>query len=173
MIICMNRFLLCIIGVLLLSGLIGYFTILNATLTRYANELIIVAENLGIIMMLVNGTFVSTRLFKIVLLILGLVVLGFLFKIMHLPGADELLLYPYIVLFSLYFIHFLKKKSKRRIDVLKLVMLMSFLVPPPFIMLRIISEDHREVIVLATHILFWLTFLEFLYTSPKEGLLNS
>jgi hypothetical protein len=79
----MNRFLLGVIALLLILALIGHYTSLNTTLTIYRSELVIVAENVGIIMMLVNGTFISTRLFKVALFILGLIVLGFLFKIMH------------------------------------------------------------------------------------------
>ena len=135
------------------------------------NELVTVAENIGIIMMLVNGTFVSTRLFKIALFIVGLIVFGFLFKIMHMPGADVLLLYPFITLFCLYLVHFINKESKKRVDLLKVAMLISFLVLPPLIMLHIISEENREAIALIGHILFWLTFLDFLYTSRKDGVL--
>jgi len=167
----MNRFLLALIALFLILSLIGYYTSLNITLTIYRNELVSIAENVGIIMMLVNGTFVSTRLFKIALFVLGLIVLGFLFKIMHMPGADELLIYPFIILFCLYVVHFTNKKSKRRVDKLKVAMLISFLVLPPFIMLHVISEEHREVIVLISHGLFWITFLDFLYTSYKEGVL--
>lgn len=72
----MNRFLLLAIGLLLLLGLLGYATTVNETLPMYSGELITVAENLGIIMMLVNGTFISTRLFKVALFFIGLVVSG-------------------------------------------------------------------------------------------------
>jgi hypothetical protein len=167
----MNRFLLIGIGVLLLLGLTGYATTLNQTLKRNSSELITVAKNLGIIMMLVNGTFISTSLFKVALFLIGLAILGFIFKIMHLQGADELLLYPFIILFCLYFVHFIKKNKRRRVDVLKLGTLLSFLVLPPFIMLHILSEDSRELLVLVSHVLFWVTFLDFLYTLGKEGAL--
>jgi hypothetical protein len=167
----MNRFLLFAIALLLLPGLLGYFTTLNATLTTYASELVTVAENLGIIMMLVNGTFIGTRLFKVALFFIGLVVLGFLFKIMHMPGADELLLFPYIIIFCLYFIHFLKKESKTGIDVLKLFMSICFLILPPLVILHLIGESGRDIIVLISHILFWVTFIYFLYTSVKQGVL--
>jgi len=157
-------------ALLLILAFIGY-TSLSDTLTIYKSELVTVAENVGIIMMLVNGTFIDTRLFKIALFIAGLIVLGVLLKILHMPGADELLLYPFILLFCLYLVHFINKKPKRRIDILKVVMLASFLVPPPLMVLHIISGENREVFVLISHTLFRLTFLDFLYTSRKEGVL--
>jgi hypothetical protein len=91
---------------------------------------------------------------------------------MHLPGADEPLLYPFIVLFCLYLIHFIQKKTKQRTDVLKVLMLMSFLLLPPLIMLHLVSEQYREIFLLASHALFWLTFLDFLYLSYKQGVLQ-
>src|SRR3954467_10580633 len=112
----MNRFLLFVIGLFLSLGLIGYATTLNASLSSYAVDLITLSENLGIIMMLVNGTFVRTGIFKVALFFIALSVFGFLFRIMHMPGADQLLLCPFMVLFCLYFIHFLKKKSKTSVD---------------------------------------------------------
>jgi hypothetical protein len=167
----MNKFMLCVIGLLLLLALVGYGTMLSQTFMDYANELLTVAEDLGIIMMLINGTFVATRLFKVALFFVGLAVLGFLFKIMHLPGADEFLLYPFVVLFGLYVIHFFNKRAKARLDVFKVVMMISFLVLPPCIMLHLIPEEYKEVIFLVSHVLFWLTFLDFLYTSRKQGVL--
>jgi hypothetical protein len=161
---------LAVMALLLILASIGY-TSLNNTLTTYRSELVTVAETVGIIMMLVNGTFIGSRLYTIALFVIGLIVLGFLFQIMHLPGADELLLYPYIILFCLYLVHFIYKKPKKRVDILKLVMLISFLVLPPLIMLHMISEENRELIVVTSHILFWLTFLDFLHTSRKEGVL--
>jgi hypothetical protein len=166
----MNRFLLAVMALLLILAFIGY-TSLSDTFTIYRSELVTVAENVGIIMMLVNGTFIDTRLFKIALFIVGLIVLGVILKILHMQGADGLLLYPFILLFCLYLVHFINKKSKRRIDILKVVTLVSFLVLPPLIVLHIISEEIREVFVLISHTLFWLTFLDFLYTSRKEGVL--
>jgi hypothetical protein len=167
----MNKFLLGVIALLFVLGLIGYFTSLNATVTWYADRFITVAENLGIIMMLVNGTFFGSRLFKISLIFFALIILGALFKILHLEGADMLLLYPFLGLFGVYLIHFIQKKIKRRTDFLKVLLLASFLVLPPLIILHLISEEQREILFIVSHVLFAITFLDFLYSSYKEGAL--
>ena len=167
----MNKFLLGIIVLLLLLGLIGYFTTLNASLTVYGDRLITVAENLGMIMMLVNGTFFGSRLFKFSLFLYGLIALGAIFKILHLEGADLLLLYPFLGLFGVYLIHFIQKKVKRRIDILKVLVVASFLVLPPLVILHLISEEHKLILLVVSHVLFGLTFLDFLYSSYKEGVL--
>jgi hypothetical protein len=167
----MNKFLCFAIIFLLLLGIVGQFTSLSPELTMYADGLVTVAEDLGIIMMLINGTFISTRLFKVSLLFIGLAILGFIFKVMHLPGADQLLLYPFIGVWLVYFIHFLLKQDKKALDVLKVLMLLSFMALPPLIMLHIASEESREIFVLINRALFWLTFLYFLYNGYKGKLL--
>lgn len=167
----MNKFLCFAIAFLLLLGFVGQFTSLNLELTMYADDLLTVAEDLCIIMMLINGTFISTRLFKVSLFFIGLVVVGFLFKVMHMPGADQLLLYPFIAVWVVYFIHFLLKKDKDALDVLKVLMLLSFLVLPPLIMLHLASDERREMFVLINRVLFWLTFLYFLYNGYKRKML--
>src|SRR5688500_708020 len=166
-----NRLLLGVMALLLILALIGYCTRLNQTLTFYARQIVALAENVGIIMMLVNGTFIRSRLYKIAQFIVGLVVVGFLFKILHWQGADELLFYPFIILFCLYGVHFINKKPKRRLDVLKVAMTTSFLAITPLVSLYVISEESQDVFFLFNHSLFWLTFLYFLYTSRKQGLL--
>lgn len=126
----MNRVLLYVISVLLVLGLTGHFTSFSAEFTTNAYLFIGIAEKFGIIMMVINGTFINTPLFKIALFSIGLVVLGVAFKILHFAGADELLLYPSLAFFCAYLIHFYRKKSKQRIDVLKVFMLLSLLALP-------------------------------------------
>jgi hypothetical protein len=166
----MNRIILAVMSLLLILAAIGY-TSLNNTLTIHRTEIVTLAEYVGVIMMLINGTFYGTRLFQIGLFFTGLIVVGAIFKILHYSGADELLTYPFIILFGIYIVHFLSKKSKRRVDILKVIMLISFLILPPLTILHTISYETREIMTLISHLLFWLTFLDFLYTSRKEGVL--
>jgi hypothetical protein len=52
-------------------------------------------------------------------------VLGAIFKILHLNGADEIILLGHLTLFIAYFIHFLGKKPKIRLDYLKVMVVAS------------------------------------------------
>ncbi len=167
----MNRILLYVILFLLVLGLIGHFTPLSTEITAHADLFIAIAEKLGIIVMLLNGSFINTSLFRIALFFLGLTALGALFKILHYAGADELLLYSPIALFCVYLLHFYRKKPKQRTDVLKVFMLLGLLILSALLVLHIISAEHREALVIINEVLFWVTFLDFLYTSQKQGVL--
>lgn len=164
----MNRLLIGAVGLFLILGIVGLATPVNGWLTRYAYDLITVAEDIGLIVMLINGTFISTRLYKIALFFFGLMIVGILFRILHLPGGDELSTYPFAVIFCLYAAHFWNKSPKRRVDILKLIMLTGFLLLPPVVILHMISEETRETLQLISNVLFWITFLDFLYTSHRE-----
>jgi hypothetical protein len=158
----MNKFLAVVIALFLLLGLIGLFIRDESILSNYAEVSFVIAENIGIIMMLVNGTFISTQYFKISTGLILIIVLGALMKILHLTGADETLLFPFPVLLLVYLIHFIYKKPKKHLDVLKLLTLTIFLILPPLSILHFIPEKTKETLLLISHIVFWFTFLDFI-----------
>lgn len=168
----MNKFLLLAVGILMLLALIGWKTTLNENLTASAIKYVWVAEAIALIMMLVNGTFVSSVWFKIAAFFLCLTALGILFRIMHYPGGDELSTLPLLAVFILYLVHFSKKAAKRRVDYLKVLMLLGALVLAPIVFLHLVPVLERDSFFLVSHVLLWSTFLDFLYTGKQEGLLT-
>lgn len=166
----MNKFLLGGIVFLLAMALVGYLTPLNASLSAYSYMLLTLAENLGIILMLANGTFVRTRWFKFAIFLCGILVLGFLFRILHLQGGEQLFSFSFIGLFVVYLIHFVQKKSLIRNDILKLATAVGFLIVPSVVMWKVLPENISDVLVVISHVIFWFTFVDFLYS--RRALFN-
>jgi hypothetical protein len=126
---------------------------------------------LAMIMMLHNGTFRNTIFYKIALIFIFSFVLGVVFKIMHLTGADALLLISFPVILVLYFIHFLKKEKKTALDYLKLLTLLFFVSITPLGVAHVISYDVREIMGLIYHLLLWTTFILFIVEGYKKEVL--
>lgn len=166
----MNKFLLIVIATLTVLAIIGWVTPLSTTLTIYADRLFTIAENVGVIMMLVNGTFISTLYFKIAIGLIAIIVLGVLMKILHLPGADQTLLIPFLLLFITYSIHFLKKNPKTYLDLLKVLMLAFFLVLAPLWILHFVSYNAKGILLLVSHFIFWITFVVFIVVGQRQKL---
>jgi hypothetical protein len=138
---------------------------------NYVDGFLIIAENLGLIMMLVNGTFMHTRYFQIAKALVCVIVLGALFKILHYAGADQLLLFPFPILWLLYVIHFISKKTKNFLDILKVIMLLAVLLPQPLVILHMISYETKIVLFIISDILFWITFTYFIVSGYNRKIL--
>jgi hypothetical protein len=167
----LNKFLLFAIIVLLCLALAGVLTHSESVLTAYSGGFLTVATDMAILMLLVNGTFISSRYSKVAFAFILLVIIGIIFKILHLPGADQLLLFSYPALWLVYFIHFLSKKPKTLLDVLKVLTLLFFLIKPLLSSLRLISIESREVLLWINHLFLWSTFLYFMVTKYREKIL--
>lgn len=78
----------------------------------------------GLYLMLLNGSFIQTRWFNLVRLAISLLLIGALFKIMHWPGADILIISSALVLIIAYLSHFFYKPRKMPIDYGKLLIVL-------------------------------------------------
>ena len=157
----MNRFLLISIVVLITLSVVGFFSVEGYTLRDNAWKLLVVAEDVGIIMMLINGTFIRSKYSRAALFFIMLIVVGICFKIMHLPGASEILAFSYISLWLIYFIYFIRKNEKKILDVLKVLTLLVFLTLPPMSILHLFSEEIYDALFITSHIVFIITFAAF------------
>lgn len=164
----MNGFLLTIIILLLIQALIGAFMPVYSCLDRYTDYSVGVATVLALIMMLLNGTFMSTRYVVIVKFGLGVLILGVCFKMLHLTGADQMLSFACLLFFLAYGIHFSKKRPKMLLDYFKFLTMMSFLLSAVLEMFNAVSEEITDVIDLVGFGLFWITFLLFLLIERKR-----
>ena len=167
----MNKFLIAVISILLLLA-VGCFLSLPVSIfdRDYAERFLTIAEVMGIIMMLLNGTFRNTRYFKVAKAVIAVLILGVLFKILHLAGADELLVLPWLLLPLVYMAHFLAKKTKNHLDILKLLTVFTFYTPVPLIFLNMISDEQGNIMFVIGHVVFWLTFVDFLVMGYKQSL---
>jgi hypothetical protein len=164
----MNRFLLGVIALLVLAAFIGSATSVSALLAVYAEKLLIVAEDIALIVMLVNGRFVTTRYFKVALALITMVALGVVMKIMHLPGADEMFLIPFPLLFVLYLVYVLNKPHKMYLDGLKLLTLAFFLLPGPLAWLDAVPDHVIGIVMTVGHFIFWSTFIVFVMKNRER-----
>lgn len=75
----------------------------------------------GIIMLLTNGTFIKTKYFKMLKAALAVLFIGILFKLTHWkPNGNYIISLSFIGIIIVYFLSFLKKPIKKRLDYLKL-----------------------------------------------------
>jgi len=152
-----NRLALIIIAVfLVVSALDSVFLFENNVLSQSFG----LAKIVALIMMVANGTFSDRKYFRFVYLLLGITILGTLFKILHWTGADELLSSGITALVIVYVIHFATKPEKGMLDILKLLTVVSY----AGISLAVLMHRARyswELRLIDTAI-FWSTFIWFL-----------
>jgi hypothetical protein len=80
----MNKFLLIVIGLILSVALVDLLFPSAFNSYRFeSEEMLFVAQVVGLIMILVNGTFMSTRYFRISILASIIIFIGTAMKIMH------------------------------------------------------------------------------------------
>jgi hypothetical protein len=158
----LNKFLIVLIVLILLMALSQMF--IPATLidgASHAIPLIAVAENLAIVLMLINGTFRKSRYFKYVLGVAGLLIVGMIFKILHLQGADELMSLPFLLIPFLYLPHFISKPSKHHLDYLKLISVFFLSLPLPMYTLNVFPDEVRITLVQISRWVLFVTFIDF------------
>ncbi|SHG75622.1 hypothetical protein SAMN04488109_1702 [Chryseolinea serpens] len=106
--------------------------------------------------MLTHGTFVDRRYFFLAYVIGFAAEVGVAFKILHYAGADELLAVSLPAMTVLYFIHFLSKKQKQLLDILK-VLTVSLQFTIAWLVMMHWMESHTWVSLLPEYS-FWITF---------------
>jgi hypothetical protein len=111
-----------------------------------------------------GGALVGTWYFRLILLLAGLLLVGVLFKIQHLPGANNLLWVSFSGIALTYAVRFVRKAHKGQLDVLKLLLV---LVSCGSALLLIMRLAPREVQYLPPCLL-GLTVLDFLYLESRK-----
>jgi len=163
----MNKFLFVLIVFLLALAIFDQISFISTR--EYLSPAISslrLAEIIGTIMMLYNGTFRNSKFYSFALFGFGLIFLSAAFKIMHLSGADELIVISFSAMAIFYSIHFFNKPEKTILDHLKLLLVFTFLSITPLTVLHIIDHDIQRTLHLVEHALFWTTFTLFIY---QEG----
>ncbi len=160
-----DRFLLLVIGAALFITAVGLA--LGETLLAYpaAYQLCSwgpqAAEWSGLALLLRNGTLITTPYFRLVLLFVSLILVGVLFKIEHWAGADLLLISGLAGEAVAYTSWFYSKKAKKRLDILKLLWVLTAIGCTVAVYLHWVPKD----IALVPHAVLWLAILDFVYTN--------
>jgi hypothetical protein len=163
----MNRIFLFVIAILYAFAVVIY--LVPTWQTVHYQTIIGIAEKVALIMMLVNGTFYPSRLSKIAFIGVALIIVGALFKTLHLNGADEMIVVGNVEVLVCYLIHFIRKHPKKRLDVLKLLVVVSFSVQAVVVIMHLVSWEGRDIMQVTTSVIFALTFIDFVYTTRKQG----
>jgi len=132
---------------------------------------LVIAEWLALILMLINGTLIKSRFMKVMYFLIGLVVLGMVFKILHLTGADEILMISMMAVPLAYTIHFFMKKRKTLLDVLKELTVISHFIISLLTIVHVIPSDNSWEATLLSNLIFWSTFFYFVAFGIKERIL--
>jgi hypothetical protein len=165
----LNKFLITAIALLVIQGILVEFTPRYSCISFSRDHSWYFSTALVLIMMLLNGTFMNTRYFYVAKVGLGILVLGILFKVMHLTGADQILAFSVLVLFLSYGIHFVLKRPKTLLDFFKVLTMLSFVVPIPLILFHITPGYYIDPgVEILRFGMLWATFLLFLMVERKK-----
>lgn len=163
----MNKFLFALMVLMLVFALVDKIS--SITSYGYLSPGIAplkVAELIGLLLMLYNGTLRITRFYSYFLFGFLLIILGGVMKIMHLPGADEMIIVSFPAMMIVYMTHFIMKKQKILLDYFKVLFVIVFIAITPLTVLHLIDDQMKEIILIVNHTLYWITFALFLY---EEG----
>jgi len=160
-----NKILLTTIGLGLLSALIGII-IVNLTSDYQIMDLgwnmfdygIWVGLVSGFILLLINGTFIKTRFFKISQGFFALILIGAVLKILHWTTYSNLIMIIGIIgIIISYLLSFLKKPIKKRLDYIKLSWVIVGYTLSILSLMRIIRLELTEL----SNYILWLAIIEF------------
>lgn len=159
-----NKVILTLLGISLLVALVGIVLKLLGTAEQtaqiYIDAGLSFANFIGLILLLYNGTIFKTIYFIIILFFLCIAIVGVVFKIMHWPWANILVLASILGMLVTYAIRFFKKQEKRRFDVLKLLWITTLLVGTLCVILKWLPKE----ITYVSNFILWLTIADFVVT---------
>ena len=120
-------------------------------------------------LLFVYSTIRQTVYWRFMQIAISVLIIGVLFKILHLTGADELLQLSNGAIAVIYLIRFFAKPSKGHLDVLKALSVVSLCVFPILTILHVLPAEY----IVIGKIFFWLTLIDFAYLewrkSPANG----
>ncbi|HEY5748673.1 MAG TPA: hypothetical protein VIU12_21535 [Chryseolinea sp.] len=149
----MNKIWLILISAFILLGIADMFYAFDNAILSLGWLLAKIAATW---MMLTHGTFVNHRYINLAYGIGAAIGVGLLFKILHYEGADEILIVSLPAMPVLYFIHFLSKKQKQVLDVLKVLTVSLHFIIALLVMMHWMDRD-MWVAYLPDYF-FWFTF---------------
>lgn len=120
-----------------------------------------IVEIAGFFMLLMNGTFIKTKYFRILKGIVAIILIGTLVKILHWEfygiNGDLILAISFLGVMTTYFFSFLNKPFRKRLDYLKLAWVLSRYTIGTLIFLHVISKVYEII----PSIIIWLAILDY------------
>lgn len=163
-----NSIFLVLIGISLLFALVG-FILKVLGLTEQSADIYIdaglsFANLIGLIMLLYNGTIFKTAYFLVIIFWFCIAVIGVVFKFMHWPAANLLVLVSVLGILLTYTVRFFKKQEKQRLDVLKLLWVITFLLGALGVILKWLPKE----ITYVSTVVFWFTLADLLVSISRK-----
>lgn len=144
----------------LLTIILSFTTSISAwTLSLFQGFAFLGIDIFGLIFLIRNGTFRKTIFLKITIGFLALTALGILFKIMHWPGTKLCLTIGLIGIIITYAIHFSKKITKKRQDILRLIWVLSSSIISWTILMHIFQGNFTHI----SNSILYITIADFAY----------
>lgn len=119
-----------------------------------------VSELAGFFMLLLNGTFIKTKYFRILKGVIAIIIIGALFKIMHWEYNSLIMIIGFIGIILTYFFSFLNKPIKNRLDYLKLFWVIVAYTNGILTYLHVIGDEYQ----ILSSSLMWLAIIDYMKT---------
>ncbi|GAA3561424.1 GldL-related protein [Snuella lapsa] len=154
-----NYVVLIIIGLViaLISFLVSKFKYSPNT-EFWTNIGLAISEFSGFIMLIRNGTFIRTKYFRVFKGVFAIILIGALFKILHYPYGNEIIVVGFAFAVLIYFFSFLNKPIRKRLDYLKLFWVVVAYTGGILRFLHIINDDYQ---ILSSAIM-WLAIIDYM-----------
>lgn len=122
----------------------------------------------GLYLLIRNGTITQTIYWKIILFCFGVTTIGAMFKIMHWPLGNIFFISGFLIIAITYLIRFRNKKVKARLDILKLLWVLTTFILASLIILHLISQPFSYIGVG----LLWITIIDFIVSETIKNKLT-
>jgi hypothetical protein len=158
----MNKLVLIAIAIFILAGIaLWIYPIEPLFGFPVPDTLFWLAKALVIIIMLANGSFYETIFFKITKLAVAILFLGAIFKIMHIEGADLLIVSTSVLIPFIYLVYFLKKARREFIGYAKVAAVFLRFIPSALLILHLFDREYCLDLILVSDILVAVIFINF------------
>ncbi|AXT55384.1 hypothetical protein D1815_06290 [Aquimarina sp. AD1] len=118
----------------------------------------------GMFLLLHNGTFIKTVYSRIVMGMFVLILVGTVFKIMHWPFNNMIIIVGCVGIVCVYVLHFTKKPIKKRLDYLKLAWVVLLYIGAILKLYHLIFGDYR----ILTVVLMILALMDYMLPKIKN-----
>jgi hypothetical protein len=124
-----------------------------------------VSEIFGFCMLLLNGTFIKTKYFRILKGVIAIIIIGVVFKIMHWKYDRLIIIMGIMGIMITYLFSFLNKPIKKRLDFLKLAWVIVAYTNGILTYLHIVGEEYQ----ILSSALIWLAIIDYLKLEKERG----
>lgn len=151
-------------SILVICGVISILVSRTVAPLEAWSVILLIVQLVALDMILKESTVFFTGYFRFISLCIGVLIIGALFKIMHWPGADQMVLISMSGIAVIYTIRVLHKKRLRFLDISKWAWLITGITS------SLLSFLHQPYAQLAAYIsmgMFFMMMLAF-FIAPKE-----